>query len=177
MSIIGAGNVSSLKISTTGTTLIPFNYYELAEQIGYILSKRYPGISEEISEAQKQVKSKTDFLTKTINKRVETWENTPIIAAVHVKEFCDWLGFDVVGVIKRPEDTSPQDLEQLMNVKADMIVANIQEGMKGAVSLGEKLHVPVAVLSNFPGVESYGETYYDLIDENLRRLEKVWRKL
>ena len=97
-----------------------------------------------------------------------------MIAAVHVKEFCEWLGFEIAGVIERPEDTTLHDFELLMSVKADMVVANLQEGMNGAISLGDKLGLPVAILSNFPGADDYGENYYQLAEENLKRLHKAW---
>jgi len=172
---ISAGDISLLEISTAGSPLIPDNYYVLTEQIGKIVSEHYPEISDEITAAQKQAKNRTDFLAETMKNRAETWKGTPIIASIHMKEFCEWLGFDVVGIIKRSEDMSPQDMKELIGLKVDMIVANLQEGTQGAVSLGEKLFVPVAVLSNFPGVKGYGETYYELEENNLKQLENAWR--
>jgi len=172
---MSTGDISLLEISTTGSPLIPHNYYVLTEQIGTIVSERYAKISDEITAAQKQAKTRTDFLAETMKNRAETWKGTPIIAAVHMKEFCEWLGFEVVGIIKRSEDTSPQDIKELMSLQVDMIVANLQEGTQGAFSLGEKLFVPVAVLSNFPGVDGYGETYYEFADNNIKRLENAWQ--
>jgi len=171
---IGVEDISTLKISTTGSPLIPSNYYDLVEQIGFELSGKYPAYSQEISNAEKQVKQKTNTLTEKMKRHKEDWSGTPVIVAVHVRDFCEWLGFEIAGVIKRPEDITPHDLEHLMSVRADMVVANLQEGMKGAISLGEKLGLPVAVLSNFPGVEDYGESYYQLAEENMKRLNEAW---
>ena len=177
MESIGAKNVSALKISTAGSPLIPLNYYEMVEQIGLLLSENYPGNIKEISRAETEVKHRIDTLTKTIRKHAEPWTGKPVIAAVNVKEFCEWLGFDVAGVIKRPEDTTPGDLEQLMKIKADMVVGNLQEGLQGAIFMGEKMKIPVAVLSNFPGADGYGLNYYQLMEENLKRLDAAWLML
>ena len=171
---IGAGDISTLKISTAGSPLIPSNYYMLVKQIGYELSEKYPSHSQEITYAEKQVKQKTDTLTEKIKMQAKDWNGIPVIAAVHVKEFCEWLGFEIAGVIERPEDTTLHDFELLMSVKADMVVANLQEGMNGAISLGDKLGLPVAILSNFPGADDYGENYYQLAEENLKRLHEAW---
>ena len=176
MDCIGAKNIPTLKISTTGSPLIPDNYYTLVVQIASLLSREFPESGEEITNAQERVKSQTGALTETMKTRAAAWKGIPIIAAVNLKEFCEWLGFDIVGVIKRPENTSPRDLEQLMGVKAEMVVANLQEGMQGAVSLSEKLDIPVAVLSNFPGADGYGTSYYQLADENLNRLGEAWQR-
>lgn len=177
MESIGVKNVSALKISTAGSPLIPLNYYEMVEQIGLLLSENYPGHREEIARSEEKVKNRTDDLTQMIRKHAESWTGKPVIAAVNVKEFCEWLGFDVAGVIKRPEDTTPGDLEQLMKIKADMVVGNLQEGLQGAKFLGEKMKIPVAVLSNFPGADGYGLNYYQLMEENLKRLDEAWLML
>jgi len=171
---MGVEDILTLKISTTGSPLIPSHYYTLVKQIGFELSEKYPSHSQEIAHAEKQVKQKTDKLTEKIKRQAQEWNGIPVIAAVHVKEFCEWLGFEIAGVIERPEDTTPQDFEHLMSVKADMVVANLQEGMKGALSLGEKLGLPVVVLSNFPGADGYGENYYQLAEENIKRLNEAW---
>ena len=172
---MSTGDISLLEISTSGSPLIPDNYYMLTEQIGNIVSEHFTEISDEITIAQKQVKSRTDFLSGKMKNRAEIWKGKPIIASIHMKEFCEWLDFDVVGIIKRSEDMSPQDMKELIGLKVDMIVANLQEGTQGALSLGEKLFVPVAVLSNFPGVEGYGDTYYELEENNLKQLENAWQ--
>ena len=57
-----------------------------------------------------------------------------------------------------------------------MIICNLQEGSQFALSLGDRMNIPVAILSNFPGADGFGETYYHLITENMKRLEGAWQK-
>ena len=44
------------------------------------------------------------------------------------------------------------------------------------IMLSGRLNIPLAVLSNFPGVEDYGRGYEDLVEENVARVEEAWRK-
>ena len=78
-------------------------------------------------------------------------------------------------MIKRSEDLTPHDLEELLKLNVRGIVANLQEGCEAAVSLGQRMEVPVSVFSNFPDVEGYDEGYDNLLRENLRRLEETWK--
>ena len=176
LSDMGARNISMIEISSTGSPLIPVYYHKLVEEVGLKFAETFPGNHSDIQNTGKAVKKKINELTLRINKTAAPWKGKPVIAAVHQKEFCEWLGFEVTGELKRPEDTSPRDLEKLLSVKAEIIVANFQEGVQSANSLGERKNIPVAVLSNFPGVENFGENYYRLIETNITRLEEAWQK-
>ena len=114
-------------------------------------------------------------MTEDIKKRSEPWNGQSVIAAVMQKDFCEWLGFRIVGVIKRPENTVPRDLEKLLSTHPVIVVGNLQEGTQAVISLGKKLHVPVAILSNFPDVEGYGQGYSELLEANMERIEKAWQ--
>jgi zinc transport system substrate-binding protein len=176
LSQMGAEDISLLSIPTTGSPLIPSYYYSLVEQTGLLFAGEFPAISKETAYNTKSLKDRTDKLAESIQKRSAQWKGKPVIAAVHQKEFCEWLGFEIAGILNRPEDISPRDLEKLVGVKADIIVANLQEGMQGAISLGERMNIPVAILSNFPGADGYGTGYDDLVKQNVRRLEEAWQK-
>ena len=83
---------------------------------------------------------------------------------------------NIVGILKRPEETTPADLAGLVNLDAHLIIGNLQEGTQTAFSLGEKMDIPVIGMSNFPGIEGYGESYLDLVNANVSRLENLWPK-
>ena len=173
---MGLKNTSTHSLSTLGTPLIPLNYYSLVEAIGSELSIEFHEHCQELLYKSEMAKKRTVELAESIQKRASLWKGKPVVAAVHQKELCEWLGFEIAGVLERPEDTSPRDLEKLLSVKAEMVVANLQEGLQGANFLGERMNIPVAVLSNFPDVEGFGTDYYQLTEENMRRLEEAWQK-
>ena len=173
---MGASNVSMIEIPTAGSPLIPSNYTDLVKQVRTWFVSAFPGAGNEPGGEQQAVVARTNDLSRKMKNSAGKWQGKPVIAAVNQKEFLEWLGFTVAGVLERPEDTSPRDIEKLLSVKAEIIVANYQEGMQGAMSLGKRMNIPVAVLSNFPGVDGYGEDYYQLLEENIRKLEEAWRK-
>jgi ABC-type Fe3+-hydroxamate transport system substrate-binding protein len=99
-----------------------------------------------------------------------------VIASFHQRAFAEWLGLKIIGEMRRPEDVSPRELERLMALKPEAIVANLQEGTQAAESLGQRLGVPVIVFSNFPNAEGYGRGYEGLLASNLDRLDRTWAK-
>ncbi|MCE5250883.1 zinc ABC transporter substrate-binding protein [bacterium] len=163
-------------IETTGSPLIPEHYFRLTEHVAELLVTLLPDRAPEINASLEGVGARTEKLGAEARKTAEQWHGAPVIAATNAVELCTWLGFDVVGVLKRPEDTTPQDFEKLIGLDAVFIVGNYQEGTQSALSLGEKMKAPVAVISNFPGAEGYGKTYEELFSENLRRIQAAWQK-
>jgi len=176
LSDMGAGDISTVAVATEGTPLRPSNYLTLVERIGYELERAFPDIRDSVRVRFSEVGLRVERLSAAVRKTAAPWQGTPVIVAEHQREFCEWLGFETAGVLKRPEDTSPRDVEKLLSTKAEMVIANLQEGVQGALSLGDRMNIPVAVLSNFPGVEGYGKDYYQLVESNVKRLEEAWRK-
>ena len=176
ISRIGIKAKSIQVVTTDSTPLIPCNYYSLVEQVGAMNKTLFPARAHEINASVVEAGKRTKQLnTQALNSAL-LWKGTPIIAAAHIKEFCEWLGFDVIGVLNRPEETTPRDMENLVKLDADMIVCNLQEGSQAASSLSNRMDIPVVILSNFPGAVGFGKTYYNLIEENIVRLEAVCRK-
>jgi len=176
ISRLGAGDIKTIALSTPGSLLIPGNYQHFAGEVASVFMLEFPGYRDEFLNAVESIRKKTELMTEDIQKRSETWNGQTVITAVMQKNFCEWLGFSIAGVIKRPENTSPRDLEKLLATNPSLIIANLQEGAQAAISLGEKLHVPVAILSNFPDVEGYGQGYSELIEANMERIEKAWQR-
>jgi len=172
---LGAGDIKTIALSTPGSLLIPGNYQAFAGEVASVFILEFPGYRDEFLNAVESLRNKTELMTEDIQKRSEAWSGHTVIAAVMQKNFCEWLGFSIAGVIKRPENTSPRDFEKLLATNPSIIIANLQEGTQAAISLGEKLHVPVAILSNFPDVEGYGNGYSELIETNMEKIEKAWQ--
>ena len=82
----------------------------------------------------------------------------------------------VVAELPRNGDTAPAGLVAALDGRARLVVADLQEGTAAAEAVGERLGVPVVVLSAFPGVPGYGSAYEELLQNNLRRLEGPWQR-
>jgi hypothetical protein len=169
---MGAGEVVPFAVKTPGSLLIPDNYLEVVRQVASALRGKLPGFPKEMLAVEERLKR----LAREFRERPRPWDGRPAIASHNQKLFAEWLGLKVTGILKRPDDVTPADLERLMACEAEVVVANLQEGAQAALSLAERRKIPSAVFSNFPGAEGYGKTYDDLLRENIRRLEAAWAK-
>lgn len=169
---LGAGDIVPFPVKTPGSLLVPGNYLEVVRQVSSALRGRIPGFPGDIAAVEERMR----LLEREIRERPRPWEGRPALASHNQRLFAEWLGLRVTGVLKRPDDMTPADLERLMACEAEIVVANFQEGTQAALSIGERRRLPVAVFSNFPETEGYGRTYDDLLRENVRRLEAAWAK-
>jgi zinc transport system substrate-binding protein len=172
---LGVRNVPSIAIETPGSLLIPSHYAALIERIASALPEILPGECGSVQKAVEQARNRSSALESSMRERIAPWRGRPVVASINQKELCEWLGFRVVGILERPEDVSPQDMENLASCGAELVIGNLQEGTEAVLSLGRRMKVPVAVLSNFPGAPGYGSGYDQLIDENMKRIVDAWR--
>lgn len=117
-----------------------------------------------------QLARRLDRLRLSLSEHSRAWAETPVIASQHQAELCERLGFRVVGVLPRPEDTDPRDLERLLSLRPALVVANLQEGTRAASVVADRLGVPLAVLSAFPDAEGWPPGYVGLVEGNVARL-------
>lgn len=81
-------------------------------------------------------------------------KDEPVLASAHQKEFCKWLGLNVVGSFTAADITGFQEIEnaidagKLKNVR--LIIANKPEGRRLADALADRLKAKVVVFGNFP---------------------------
>ena len=167
-------NINVLTVETGRSLLIPQEYAAFAERIATAMEKsdRIGAFRETAS--TEDLTRRMSTLAGELQRRAEPFRGKPVIAAVHMKPFAEWLGFDVTGVIKRPEDMSPRDIEALVKTDAQIIIGNLQEGTDSALTLGEMKGIPVAILSNFPDAPDYGKGIVELIEKNMTRIELAW---
>ncbi|NQU43301.1 zinc ABC transporter substrate-binding protein [bacterium] len=167
---IGAGDVRPVVIETPNSLLIPDNYLAIQGRITDALAERFPERGEALRRNLEANQRGLDALAGRLRKQAEPWQGRAVIVSWHQKEFCQWLGLNVVGGLDRPEDITPRELEDLVGLKAEAVVANLQEGTQAAEAIAEKLDLPLVVLSNFPNTPGYGEGYEALLTQNLDRL-------
>jgi len=172
---IGALHIENLEVIAVPTgagLLIPGNYAAFVSEVKNTLSRVLPEI-----ESQREGKSLAERLHdlgEQILEEAKPLKGVRVVASRHQEDFCRWLGLDVVGILNRPEEVTPGELKTLIDTRPDMVVANLQEGTEAAETLGQRLKVPVATLSNFPGAPGYGESYGDVVRSNLQVLIHTW---
>ncbi len=160
-------------ISTPGSFLIPTNYRDLLSQVTAALQSAAPA-KEEFFQIKKQIAHEHWEEQETALAEIAgNWKDIPVIASAMQRDFCEWLGMNIVGVLPRPDDLTPRGLAVLLNADAVAVVGNLQSDGEASLALGKRMGIPVAVLSNFPGVEGYGESVGDLLQANLRNLRSA----
>jgi zinc transport system substrate-binding protein len=173
MERIGAKGARVLSIAAPDSFLIPENYALLARGIAVALWKEFPDHQDVIRANLARVEDRAREWDLTMRERAARRKGMKVIATAMQKQYCAYLGLDVVATVKRPEDVSPREFEDLLKQEAVAVVGNLQEGTQAAESLAKRKGIPVAILSNFPDAEGYGKGYEGLMQANLERLEEA----
>jgi ABC-type Zn uptake system ZnuABC Zn-binding protein ZnuA len=97
----------------------------------------------------------------------------PVLASAHQKEFCQWLGLNVVGSFTAADITGFQEIENAIDVgkirNVRFIIANKPEGRRLADALADRLKARVVVFGNFPE-DSQNLLFDNLVLNNLQAL-------
>jgi len=99
---------------------------------------------------------------------------TPVVASVHQRDFCEWLGLRVVATFRAADTASIREIEQALVAgrlaAVTLIVANRPEGRRTADALAGRLNARVVVLENFPDRVRGRISFDQMIRANLARL-------
>lgn len=97
-----------------------------------------------------------------------------VLASVHQREFCEWLGLDVAATFRGADTASIRDLETALSagkvIPVRLVIANRPEGRRTADALAARLGTTVVVLDNFPSVQDGGVRFDDLLRGNVAAL-------
>ncbi len=160
--------------STPGSLLIPEHYLALVEQVHGVLLGVLPGAEDQLRHAHQAVAARVSRHAQHARASAQPWRGRPVVASTMQADFCRWLGMDVVAELPRGEDVSPRELGELMALDPDAVIGNLQEGVRAAEVLADRLQCPLVVLSNFPDVDGYGSGWDELFTANLERLAAAW---
>jgi len=101
-------------------------------------------------------------------------EGRPVIASVHQKDFCAWLGLDVVAVFRADDNAGISEIENAIragkSIGVKLVIANQPEGRREANMLASQLNAKVVVFENFPALEHGRVSFDDMIKENIEAL-------
>ena len=170
---LAGGGPRQVALSTPGSLLVPAHFLDLSRQVRVALAAG-PADAAALSAAWTRLGEESAALTAEARRQAEPWQGLAVVASVQQREFCEWLGLRVVGALPRAEDLAPRDLAALQRSGARAVVGNLQSDARPARALGERLHLPVAILSNFPDSPDGGrEAYARLLRSNLQELQRA----
>lgn len=176
------GDLDIMVVAEKGSYLVPSNYWNMVEQIEFKLNPStgvgdVPGAESDSDSEGRDIPDRMETSVRLLRTAAAEngWRGASVLAAAMQADFCRWLGFDVAGVIPRSEALTPSKMRDLLRTDAEMVVGNLQSGGDVARIVGQRLDIPVAVISNFPRTAaSASKAYENLLQDNIEELERAW---
>lgn len=160
-------------LQTKGNWMVPAVQRQATDEITTLLIRALPGESLFLKKNRARYHSQIDSLANQIKALFAGRPLPRVVASEHQADFLKWLGFNVVGAYRRPEDLTTRELSSLAQVMVDssvgLVVDNLQSGPEAGRPLAEAAGVSHITLSNFPLNGDYLKTVLD----NARALIKV----
>ncbi len=167
-----SGRVEIVEID--GSLLEPSVFREATEKIKNILIKEFPSL-------RKPLENNFEIFEKRLRKAEEEMQDLrrriisqhiKVISHIYQKDFLESLGFEVVGVFARKQDTGPKKLEKLLKQASTSGVSLIVDNLQSQDGLGrflsETYGVDYLVLTNFPQ-----DDYFLSLRDSLKKIEGV----
>lgn len=154
-----AGNdqLQKVVLAIQGNWLVPEVQSEAVTRIAAELALADPDHADYYEQNAAALKHQISEVGRQLKQSLDAAETGKVKVLVSEMQtgFVRWAGFDVVGSFKRPEDTSPKEMEQLINLGREsgvtLVVDNLQSGHEGGKSIARELGAKHVMLSNFPG--------------------------
>jgi ABC-type Zn uptake system ZnuABC Zn-binding protein ZnuA len=147
------------QINIVGNAILPAVHIRIAEKVTDILINHRPQKGERFSQRLESYKRKIDVAETDIKTMMSAIKNIPVLCAEMNQTFLEWLGATIVAIFPRDEDLSLQNMSTILNQakrkNAQLVVDNLQSSGKAGKTFAEELHIPLAVISNFPKENDY----------------------
>ncbi len=150
----GATNPVVVSVKANGGLCCPQTYLDITRQVAKALINL--GLIESSDKRLIEIESRLQELEKQCRAEIAKagLKGAPVLSSVRQKEFCDWLGLDVVGTFTAADITGFNEIEKAIAVgkfkNVKFIIANKPEGRRLADALAERLNAKVVVFGNFP---------------------------
>jgi ABC-type Zn uptake system ZnuABC Zn-binding protein ZnuA len=163
-------------VAIRGGLCQPASYLSACRQIADALAAR-----EELEQTNAQarlqaVAARLDELSQQATNRVAQagLRGVPVIASVHQKDFCEWLGLKVVATFRAADTASVAEVDDAISAgklaEVKLVIANQPEGRRTADALAERLGARVVVFGNFPALVHGKVSFDDLVAGNVKAL-------
>ena len=154
---------------------IPSNYVAMCEELADRLVQAWPDKTAGIQDRVAEVKRKAADAEKQFAVRAERLQGRKVLCARYQRDFCQWLGMNVVAVFQAGTDESASQLSRAVDMArtgdAEAVIGNRQWGPRHLAAMAEASGLPGIMLSNFPDSGEAG-AYWRLFDANVNALLK-----
>ena len=152
---------------------IPEQYAAMCEELADRLAKTWPDRAAGVQAGLADVKRRAKAAEESLGDRSKRLQGRKVLCARYQRDFCRWIGLNVVVVFQAGTDESAWQLNRAVDMaktaQAEAVVGNRQWGPRHLDALAEAAGLPGIMLSNFPDSGKAG-AYWRLFDANVSAL-------
>ena len=167
---LDTGRVVSL--SSLPAFTIPSNYVAMCAELTARLVRKWPEKENLIRQGLQSIQSKAVDTERDSRLQTESLRGRKVLCARYQKDFCEWIGLNVVAAFNAGTDESAWQLNRAVDMAktagAEAVIGNLQWGPQHLEALSEATGLPGIMLSNFP--ESGEGAYWTLVEKNVNTL-------
>ena len=167
------GRIVSLDSRSAFT--IPSNYVAMCEELADRLAQTWPDKAAGIDSGMTGIKRKAAEAEQVLADRARRLRGRKVLCARYQRDFCHWLGLNVVAILQAGTDESAWQLSRAVDRArtegAEAVIGNRQWGPRHLEALTEASGLPGIMLSNFPDSGEAGSNWR-LLDANVDALLK-----
>jgi zinc transport system substrate-binding protein len=172
---VQAGNRGVLykQAQTEGNWMVPYIHVRAAEEIKNMLVYMDADNGKYYEDNFTDYVFRINFAAEEVKKQLENAYGKKVISNEQIKDFLEWIGFEVVAAYGKSEDLTAKKLAYLAGEGkkrgVKIVVDNLQAGAGTGRELADNINAKQCVISNFP----IGNSYVNTLKDNAKRLHKV----
>lgn len=178
---VGNQELEAVAIAVAGNWMAPPVRKQAVERIAAILSEKDSANKDLYQANASRLIAQIEEKNREVQARLEAAriKGTKVLCAEMQQGFISWVGLEVVGTYGRPEELTPQLLQDLVDqgrrAGVRLVVDNLQSGPEAGEPLARELDVPRVTLSNFPGGFPGTDNWGAALDKNVELLLEALR--
>lgn len=161
------------QLQTEGNWMIPYIHVRAADEIKEMLSYMDADNVKYYEDNFTDYIFRINFTADAIRKQLESAYGMKAVSNDKIKDFLEWIGFEVVATYGKSEELTAKRLAYLVKEgkkrKVRIIVDNLQAGAGTGRELADNIDAKQCVISNFP----IGNSYINTLKDNAKRLLKA----
>ncbi|MGB9804289.1 metal ABC transporter substrate-binding protein [Desulfofundulus sp.] len=164
------------EVAVPGNWMAPPVQKEAVKKIAGILMEKDPANKSFYEQNATRLISQIESKGKEVLSRLQAARagGVKVICSNMQEGFLKWAGFDVVATYGRPEELSPQKMQELINkgkqAGVKLVVDNLQSGPDAGKGMAKELGAAQVTISNFPGGLPQTDTWSAALDKNVELL-------
>ncbi len=175
LSRLSEGGLKFVQVCVAGGLCEPASYLSSCRQVAESLVEADMLTRKQANDRLAEIRGRIDRRQAWCRQQLDGFIDRPVIASVHQKAFCEWLGLKVVATFRGADVESVQQIDNAISAgqqaEVKLVIANLPEGKKVAEALAARLGARVVVFQNFPKAGN-DFPYDDLLVGNVSELLK-----